>query len=270
MLMPWPSVSWTPCASAARSKPLWFVSLILVCRDVCGTYLQISCVAPCPRSVWVALSLHHGSTLALRKAGVSLFFFQHVCRHLAATLRSAIPGVPIVASDPFRHVCQLHADDLVILTASQADLQVAFDAVQPLHPSRCLVLPPTVTSARLHVSQRWPGAGSSDQKGASNLPNSPFVLLPLRPSADAESTDGPSNSRTNLSATLGWRCAIISKESPQLARYAAVAVRTALRRPMPPMASGNERHPRTSLPGPATQRHLGPPRKGVSCEAAQP
>ena len=37
---------------------------------------------------------------------------------LAATLRSAIPGVTLAASDSFRHVCQLYADDPVVLTAS--------------------------------------------------------------------------------------------------------------------------------------------------------
>ena len=47
----------------------------------------------------------------------------------AATLRAAVPGVRLVDSDPCRHVCQLHADGLVILAESQAGLRVALDAV---------------------------------------------------------------------------------------------------------------------------------------------
>ena len=73
----------------------------------------------------MALSLHPGSTLALRKAEFFLSFFS-ICSStiFAATLRSAIPGVSFAVSDSFRHVCQLYADDLVVLTASQADLQM--------------------------------------------------------------------------------------------------------------------------------------------------
>ena len=101
-----------------------------VSRVVCGICLQISCVAPCPRS-WVALSLstmgrlrhcarqespHPSSQLACRQS------IRHSsCSHSRCPLRRF--------SDPFHHVCQLYADDLVILTASRADLQVALDAV---------------------------------------------------------------------------------------------------------------------------------------------
>ena len=59
----------------------------------------------------------------------SLLLFNLLVVSLATTLRATIPGVALVASDPFRHVCQLYADDLVILTALQADLRVALDAV---------------------------------------------------------------------------------------------------------------------------------------------
>ena len=48
---------------------------------------------------------------------------------LATSLRAAVPGVRLVDSDPFRHVCQLYADDLVILADSQAHLQRALDVV---------------------------------------------------------------------------------------------------------------------------------------------
>ena len=50
---------------------------------------------------------------------------------LATTLRSAFPGVTLAASDSFRHVYQLYADDLVVLTASQADLGLRFSARSP-------------------------------------------------------------------------------------------------------------------------------------------
>ena len=68
------------------------------------------------------------STLALRKAE----FFPPFCSSSTVLPpHSILPFQvsPFVASDPFRHVCQLYADDLVILTASQADLQVALGAV---------------------------------------------------------------------------------------------------------------------------------------------
>ena len=77
---PWLSALWIPCASAtplsrsltsrrlfapAGLKALW---LILVSRVVSGTSSPTFSVVPCPRCVLVALSLHPGSTLALRKA----------------------------------------------------------------------------------------------------------------------------------------------------------------------------------------------------------
>ena len=143
----WHSVLWTPCASTAMStllprlltskrlltpaglKPLWFVSLMSVSRVVCGTCLQISFVAPCPRSVWVALSPPWVDSGMAQGRILSPLLFNLLVDSLATTLRAAIPGVPLVASDPFHHVCQHYADDLVFFTASQADLQVALDAV---------------------------------------------------------------------------------------------------------------------------------------------
>ena len=111
-----PSVLWTLCASAAMStpllrsltsrrlltpvgsKPLWFVSLTSVSRDVCGTYSLISSVAPCPWSVLVALSLHAGSILALRKAELFLPFFA-ICSSTVSLPLSVLP-FPVSPSLP--------------------------------------------------------------------------------------------------------------------------------------------------------------------------
>ena len=93
-------------------KPLWFVSLTSVSRVVSGTSSPISSVEPCPRCVLVALSLHPGSNLALRKA---IFFSLSLICSLTVSVplfRSVIPGVSLAASDSFRHACQLYADDL--------------------------------------------------------------------------------------------------------------------------------------------------------------
>ena len=71
-----------------------------------------------------------GSTLASRKAEFFLpLLFNLLIYSLAVTFRSAVPRVSLATSDSFRHACQLCADDLVVLTASQADLQLALDAV---------------------------------------------------------------------------------------------------------------------------------------------
>ena len=115
----------------AGSKPLWFVSLTLVSRAISGTSSPTSSTAPCPRSVLVALCLHPGSTLALRKAEFFLSFFSTCLSTVSPPLFvQPFRCPPLVASDPFRHVCQLCADDLVILTASQTDVQVALDAMR--------------------------------------------------------------------------------------------------------------------------------------------
>ena len=89
------------------SGRLWHV----LANFLCGT---------CPRSVWVALSLHLGSALALRKAGFSLPFFS-ICSTVSLSL----------FVQPFR--CPpsslLTLSSRVTLTASQTDVQVALDAV---------------------------------------------------------------------------------------------------------------------------------------------
>ena len=63
----------------AGSKPLWFVSLTSVSRDLSGSS-PISCVVPCPRCVLMAPSLHPGSTLASPKAEFFIPFFQSANR----------------------------------------------------------------------------------------------------------------------------------------------------------------------------------------------
>ena len=110
----------------AGLKTLWFVSLMSVSRVVCGTCLHVSFEAPCSRSVWVDLSP------PLHKAGLSPPFFSTCLSTVWPPLFVQPFLVSLIASDPFHHVCQLYADELVILTASQADLQVALDAVYAL------------------------------------------------------------------------------------------------------------------------------------------
>ena len=47
---------------------------------------------------------------------------------LAASIRSVVPGVRLVPSDAYRHTCQFYADDVVLLSESQIDLQAGLDA----------------------------------------------------------------------------------------------------------------------------------------------
>ena len=105
-------------STPAGSKQLWFVSLTSVSRvlsgsyspiSLCGTLSQVrlggSVSSPCVDS-----GLAQGRIL-------SSFLFNLLIGRFAVAFRSAIPGVSLVASDSFRHACQLHADDLVVLTA---------------------------------------------------------------------------------------------------------------------------------------------------------
>ena len=46
---------------------------------------------------------------------LSPLLFNLLVDSFATSLRAAVPGVRLVDSDPFRHVCQLYADDLVLL-----------------------------------------------------------------------------------------------------------------------------------------------------------
>ena len=117
---------WTPFASP--SGP--FVSMMCASQVVFGISLPTSSAALCPRSVlgdsasqpWVDSGVTQGRVL-------SPFLFNLLVDNLATSLRAAVPGVRLVDSDPFRHVCQLCADDLVLLAESQAHLQDALDVV---------------------------------------------------------------------------------------------------------------------------------------------
>ena len=138
---------WTPCV---RHQVHTFVAFIDIKKafDSCwveatlvrlhhvgisvvfGISLPISSAALCPRSVWANRLPSYGLTLVSHKGGSSSPLFNLLVDSLATSLRAAIPDVRLVDSDPFCHVCQLCADDLVILTESQAHLQHALDVVQ--------------------------------------------------------------------------------------------------------------------------------------------
>ena len=93
----------------------------LLANFLCGTLSQVR-LGGSVSSPWVDSGIAQGRIL-------SPLLFNLLIDSLAATLRSAIPGVSLAASDSFRHVCQLYVDDQVVFTASQADLQMALDAV---------------------------------------------------------------------------------------------------------------------------------------------
>ena len=70
------------------------IFVISVSRFLCGTYLPFSQAALCPKFV---------SGVAQGKF-IHSFLFILLIDCFAATLRSAIPGVSLVASDSIRHV----------------------------------------------------------------------------------------------------------------------------------------------------------------------
>ena len=116
--------------TSAGSKPLSFVSLTSVSRDVTGTSSTISSVVPCPRSVLVALSLHPGSTLTLRKAECFLPFFS-ICSS-TVSLSLFVLSSPVSPSLPLTSSVTSVSSMLMtlsFLTASRADFQMALDAV---------------------------------------------------------------------------------------------------------------------------------------------
>ena len=144
----WPSALLIPYASAVTSTPLsrsstfkkafdscWVEATLvrlfdfgvtgrlwhLLANFLCGTMSQMR-LGGSVSSPWVDSGIAQGRIL-------SPLLFNLFIDCLAVTLRSAIPGVSLAVSDSFRHVCQLYADDLVVLTASQVDLQLALDAV---------------------------------------------------------------------------------------------------------------------------------------------
>ena len=94
---------------------------------VFGISLPISFAALYPRSVWATRLPSHGFDSGVAQGRViSPLLFNLLVDSLATSLRAAVPGVRLVDSDPFHHVCQLYADDLVLLATSQAHLQHVF------------------------------------------------------------------------------------------------------------------------------------------------
>ena len=85
---------------------------------LCGTLFQVR-VGSSLSPPWVDSGIAQGRIL-------STLLFNLLVDSLATTLRAAILVSPSSFLTPF---CQLRADDLVILTVSEADLQVALDAV---------------------------------------------------------------------------------------------------------------------------------------------
>ena len=97
----------------AGSKPRWFVSKTWACQVVFGISLPISSAAFCPGP---------SGRLGFPTVG----WVWHLTRSPLCVLPS---GVRLVDSDPFRHVCQLYADNLVILAESHSHFQHALDVV---------------------------------------------------------------------------------------------------------------------------------------------
>ena len=93
----------------------------LISNFLCGTLSQVR-VGDSSSQPWVDTGIAQGRVL-------SPLLFNLLVDSLAAAIRSAVPGVRLMASDPFRLVCQLYADDLVILADSPANLQTALSAL---------------------------------------------------------------------------------------------------------------------------------------------
>ena len=96
---------------------LWhFISNLL-----CGTLSQVR-VGDSSSQSWVDTVIAQGRVL-------SPLLFNLLVDSLAAAIRSAVCGVRLMVSDPFRLVCQLHADDLVILAVQQLSVQFTLGAL---------------------------------------------------------------------------------------------------------------------------------------------
>ena len=92
-----------------------------IANFLCGTLSQVRVrgdVSP----PWVDTGIAQGRVL-------SPLLFNLLVNSLAAAIRRASPGVRLVPSSDFRLTDQLYADDLVALGESEADLQLALDAV---------------------------------------------------------------------------------------------------------------------------------------------
>ena len=92
----------------------------LLANFLCGTLSQVR-IGDSASQPLVDTSIAQGRVL-------SPLLFDLLIDSWATTLRASVAGVRLVDSDPFWHVCQLHAD----VAASQADLQAALNAVHAL------------------------------------------------------------------------------------------------------------------------------------------
>ena len=97
---------------------------------VFGISLPISSAALCPRSVWAIRLPSHGKVASdVAQGRVFSFLLFNLLVDSFATFPRAAVSVRLVDSDPFCHVCQLFADDMVILAESQAHLQHVLDVM---------------------------------------------------------------------------------------------------------------------------------------------
>ena len=69
-----------------------------------------------------------GSIRASRRAEHLLLYSLTCLSTPLPSIRSVVPGVRLVPSDDYRHTCQLYADDVVLLSESQIDLQAGLNA----------------------------------------------------------------------------------------------------------------------------------------------
>ena len=86
----------------------------LIANFLCGTLSRIR-IGDSASQPFVDSSIAQGLVLS------TLLF--NVLVDLAASIRSVVPGVRLVPSDAYRHTCQFYADDVVLLSESQIDLQ---------------------------------------------------------------------------------------------------------------------------------------------------
>ena len=91
-----------------------------IANFLCGTLSQIR-IGDSASQPFVDSSIAQGLVL-------STLLFNVLVNTLAASIRSVVPGVRLVPSDACRHTCHFCADDVVLLSESQIDLQAGLDA----------------------------------------------------------------------------------------------------------------------------------------------
>ena len=107
-----------------------FVCVSLASLVACGAPLPTFSVGRSPRCEFEETSRLHGWDTGIAQGRVlSPLLFNLLVNSLAAAIRRASSGVRLVPSSDFRLTAQLYADDLVVFAESEADLQVALDAV---------------------------------------------------------------------------------------------------------------------------------------------